>query len=396
VLIHFTGTGNQVTPIRKVIRGGTRIEPILYTQYGQAPNSTWNTTMSFEDIVPSSTGATGNYTALYRRTGAVQNLDYSIPDQVNLNSTTYGTAVSLNSYTIPVDAVQDGVQFNIDAQVEIKFTKPVTNGAQTYSYVTTLYVYKNSTSIGEFPYTAVNVGGSSGESTETIIFSNTSPVILNAGNYDTGDKISMYVKIENYEGYPGGAQVLNSNTSLKISQYPVFSSPVTSSGANSIWGWLNKTTYPYVITSSQTTLVNLYGDSNVKMTNITGSGFNSVVLPWSIKYGDEFKFEGNENFVYQVGKIFAPQDSGSGRVSQTGSIEVHFNNPLPVSASTSAFNLDHFLIRRYVDDASQILIEGFKPLNSNGPYILKPEYITPELDKGVDDFILILKEKGLI
>jgi hypothetical protein len=396
VLVQYAGTGNQATPIRKIIRGGTRIEPILYTQYGQAPNSTWNTTMSFEDIVPASTGATQNYTALYRRTGAAQNLNYDIPDQVNLNSTTYGTAVSLNSYNISLNAVQDGIQFNIDAQVEIKFTKPPTSGSLVYSYTPTLYVYKNSTPIYEVSYTAVNVGGVSSETTETVIFSNTSPVTLNAGTYDTGDKISMYVKIENNEEYPGGAQVLNSNTSLKISQYPIFAAPVTSSGANSIWGWLNKTTYPYVITSSQTTLVNLYGDPNAKMSNIAGSGFNSIILPWSIKYGDEFKFEGNEDFVYQVGKIFSPQDSGSGRVSQTGSIEVHFNNPLPVSASTSAFNLDHFVIRRYVDEASQILIEGFEPVGATGPYILKPEYIAPELDKGIDEYILILTEKGLI
>jgi hypothetical protein len=121
-----------------------------------------------------------------------------------------------------------------------------------------------------------------------------------------------------------------------------------------------------------------------------------VILPWSIKYGDEFKFEGNESYVYQVGKIFAPADSGSGRITQTGSIEVHFNANLPISASSSVFNLDHFAIRRYVDEASQILIEGFKPVGSSGPYILKPEYVTPELNKGVDEFILILTEKGLI
>ena len=130
------------------------------------------------------------------------------------------------------------------------------------------------------------------------------------------------------------------------------------------------------------------------MSDITGSGFNSVILPWSIEYGDKFKFEGNESYVYQVGKVFAPADSGSGRITQTGSIEVHFNATLPVSASN--FNLDHFVIRRYVDEASQILIEGFAPIGSSGPYILKPEYVTPELDKGVDDFILILTERGLI
>jgi hypothetical protein len=212
---------------------------------------------------------------------------------------------------------------------------------------------------------------------------------ISAADLDVNDKIY-------FEIYSEG-DITNIDTpQLKISQYPVFSTPVTSSGANSIWGYPNKSTYPYVITSSNKTLVNLYGDDNVKMSDITGSGFNPIILPWSIKYGDEFKFEGNESFVYQVGKIFAPAESGSGRISQTGSIEVHFGNPLPVSASTSAFNLDHFLIRRYVDEASQILIEGFKPINSTGPYIIKPEYVTPELDKDIDQFILDLTQKGLL
>ena len=76
---------------------------------------------------------------------------------------------------------------------------------------------------------------------------------------------------------------------LQVSQYPSFTQPITSSGANSIWNWGNKTTYPYIITSSQTTLTQLYGDPNAKAKDITGSGFNSIQLPWSIKIVYEFK-----------------------------------------------------------------------------------------------------------
>jgi hypothetical protein len=81
---------------------------------------------------------------------------------------------------------------------------------------------------------------------------------------------------------------------------------------------------------------------------------------------------------------------------QTGSIEVHFNAPLPISASASNFNLDHFLIRRYVDDATTAIIEGFAPAGSTGPYIIKPEFVVPELDKDIDSFILDLTQKGLL
>jgi hypothetical protein len=52
---------SPLDPYRTVIRGGSHLEPILYTQYGNLPNVTFNTTMSFEDIVLSPNGNVGNY-----------------------------------------------------------------------------------------------------------------------------------------------------------------------------------------------------------------------------------------------------------------------------------------------------------------------------------------------
>ena len=383
-----TNAGNP-QQYRNIIRGGTRIEPILYTQYGSAPNAIWNTTMSFEDTIPSNLGVVGNYTALYSRIGN-QILNYSIPEKVLFNGTIYGTPIVGNSYNVPLGAVQDGIDLIINANVNLILDNPATTGGPR-AFDVTLFIYKNSSPIVTTPYTTYNVYPNS-QDTVLYLTSTTLP----AGTFTAGDTISIYVQVDNFEQYPGGATVSVNNTKLKISQYPVYTTPVTSSGYNSIWGWPDKTNYPNVITSSQSTLVNLYGDPNVKMTNITGSGFNPVTLPWSIEYADEFRFEGREDFVYQVGKIFGPGESGSDRITQTGSIEVHFNYNLPVSASSSVFNLDHFLIRRYVDDASLILMEGYKPINSSGPFIVRPEYVVPELNKSVDEFILDLTQKGLI
>jgi hypothetical protein len=382
------GSGEAVQS-RNIIRGGTRIEPILYTQYGQAPSALWNTTMSFTDIIPSNTGAIGNYSALYSRIGD-QILNYSTPEKVLFNGTIFGTSIIGNSYNIPLGAIQDGINLVIDANVNLRLDNPAISGGPR-AFNVTLFVYKNSSIIHTDPYTTYNVYPNS-QDTVLYLTSTTLP----AGTFNSGDTISIYVQVDNFEQYPGGIRVRANDTKFKISQYPIFTQPVTSSGVNSIWNWPNKTTYPNVITSSQTTLVNLYGDPNAKMVDITGSGFNSIALPWSIKYGDEFRFEGREDFVYQVGKIFGPAESGSGRLFQTGSIEVHLSSNLPVSASSSVFNLDHFLIRRYIDDASLILMEGFKPVNASGPYIVRPEYVVPELDKSVDEFILDLTQKGLI
>jgi hypothetical protein len=375
-----TISSGQPQQSRKVLRGGTRIEPVLYTQYGQAPNATWDTTMSFEDIVPSSTGATDDYTALYSYSSTF-NPTLQVWSKVSLDTTIYGTSVSNNEYTIPLNAVTDGVNLIVQAKYDLLI--PGSSGFPIYGRIVkerggNKVYYPDISGIGQY-YT----GGS------PYIDEGINSFNIPSSEIESGDKI--YLEI-----YSEGSLSLITNPKLTISQYPVYTFPVTSSGANSIWGYADKTNYPYVITSSQSTLINIYGDNNVKMSNITGSGFNPVTLPWSIKHGDEFRFEDREDFVYQVGKIFGPADSGSGRLFQTGSIEVHFNAPLPVSASTSVFDLDHFVIRRYVDDASQILMEGFAPIDSQGPYIVRPEFVAPELNKSVDQFILDLTQKGLI
>ncbi len=84
-----------------------------------------------------------------------------------------------------------------------------------------------------------------------------------SSNLNTGDKIFATVTITHYVQIPQFQTLFHSlvGSTLRVSQYPIFTAPVTSSGYNKIWGYGNKTTYPYIITSSNTTLVQLYGNS---------------------------------------------------------------------------------------------------------------------------------------
>jgi hypothetical protein len=392
----------QPTQYRNIIRGGSRIEPILYTQFGNAPNITWDTTMSFEDINLNNFGVVGNYTALYTVTSSTSPFGNLVPfntsTQVSYTNILYGSAFSTgNGYQIPSNAVLDGVTLYLDFEIDYSILDDFSSAVD---YQIEAFVYKNGSllldSLGSpvFIFDTPQFGPYSNPSTTTVYGSiNLTGLQLPSPSLAANDIYTIYIKWN----APTPANFAIQDTSyFKIYQSPISTSPVTSSGYNSIWGYVDTTNYPNVITSSQPVLVNLYGDPNVKMTDIAGSGFNPILLPWSIKYGDEFRFEGKEDFVYQVGKVFAPEDSGSGRLTQTGSIEVHFNYDLPISASSSNFNLDHFLIRRYIDDPAQVIMEGFRPISSSGPYIVRPEYIVPELDKSVDEFILDLTQKGLL
>jgi hypothetical protein len=401
----FISTKNISTspldPYRTVIRGGSHIEPILYTQFGQLPNVTWNTTMSFEDIVLAPSGNIGNYQALYTQNQTNSDMSTGLipPNtitQVTFPIINYGNSFfSGNGYQIPQAAITDGVNLSFTTEINIR-TLGSYEGSSINVY---LYIYKNGSPfiLGDGYEVASSNTFSTPASSPPLPqnFNLTlDPITIPNSSLTVGDIYTVYYMWE---------PVINSVnlklyevSFLQVSQYPIFTLPVTSSGANSIWNWGNKTTYPYIITSSQTTLVELYGNPNVKAKDITGSGFNTIQSPWKINYGDEFKFEGREDWSYMVKNIYAPADSGSGRIFQTGSIEVHFNANLPVSASSSVFNLDHFLIRRYVDDAAQNVITGFRPPNSEGPYLIKPEFVVPELNKSIDKVILDLTQKGLI
>jgi hypothetical protein len=381
--------GDPQWQYRTIVRGGATIQPILYTQSGSAPNAQWNTTMSFEDIAPSDVGAVGNYTALFNKT-TNQTIPNNTETLITFNNTLYGNSYLVSDgYQAPLAAIQDGVNLTFDITLNISsfFTTigiPPTAISQNFE----VFIYSSTPPSTPIFSDVFNVNGFN----NIINFSYT----VNNSQLQNITPYQIYIKFSSTA--PSGYNfVINSTTtSFKTLQYPVYTQPITSSGVNSIWGYLDTTNYPYVITSSQPTLVNLYGDPNVKMSDIIGSGFNPITSPWSIKYGDEFRFEGREDFLYQVGKIFGPSETSPGRISQTGSIEVHFNANLPVSASSSIFNLDHFLIRRYTDEASQIIFEGFKPQGSSGPYIITPEYSSPELNKSIDTYIVDLTQKGLL
>jgi hypothetical protein len=102
---------------RNIIRGGTRIEPILYTQYGHSPAS-WNTTMSFEDITLSFNNLTGNYTALYNVVGPLISIPSNTPTQILYNNALYGNSFLVsNGYQVTTGPIGDGVSLYLDASI---------------------------------------------------------------------------------------------------------------------------------------------------------------------------------------------------------------------------------------------------------------------------------------
>jgi len=402
-----TVSAGQPLQYRNIIRGGTRIEPILYTQIGHSP-ANWNTTMSFTtDFVTSL--AIGNYIAKSSPTASSPIADGTFSG-IDLNNNillgAQASAWTNNYYTINQNIISENVILTIIAQVQAGI-KVNAYGAQNH-YVTFELVQDRAGVISILDTYTKSINNNSYNTTsETwngipIAYKFPSDFILaynlSPQNMQNGDKIYIRGKhLTSTYGLTNGSPtdpsvyINKSNTSISIGQSPAQTNTlVSSSGTNTIWGYPDNTK-SYAITCSNTTLNQFY-NNGFTMNDITGSGFNPITLPWSIEYGDEFRFEGNEISTFMVKKAYNVGETDSNRVSPTGSVEVQFN----ASISTSSINLDHFVIRRYIDDASLILMEGYRPINSSGPYIVRPEYIVPELNKSVDEFILDLTQKGLI
>ena len=414
----------DIDPYRTIIRGGSRIEPILYTQIGSAPTASWVSDIRLEDIVPgNSGGVVRNFRFSFTLLTQTFNVyPYVSPQQNNISL--YGTPTYVGDeadiynvnippltalgYKVTPEAVEDGVGLifeggyitkfkfralltaftpfgNYRPSVNITFSVRLIRKNSSGTTVQTWVVKEGSISRGDF-------FGDDITSTEQLNLSSVTIPPQDVKTDETYHLIFTYTPDQTLDVFEisGGG--------WKMSQYPNATDaiPVGSGGTSLIWGYYNSGSYPYVITSSNPSLVSLYGNPEVKQQDVTGSGFNPVKLPWSIKYADEFRFEGREDLTYQVYRIFGPTENPSERLSNTGSIEVHFNANLPTGSDPSVFNIDHFLIRRYVDDASQIIMEGFKPMNTDGPYIITPEYVTDTLNKSADAFITDLTERGLL
>tara|TARA_R110002020_G_scaffold466227_1_gene688650 strand:+ start:8674 stop:14931 length:6258 start_codon:yes stop_codon:yes gene_type:complete len=408
------GTG-EPTPFRNVIRGGYRIEPVLYTQSGSAPNAQWVSQIGLTDVIPNSGSATGNYLnngSISGSTNLLENNKVTRRLQLNSSSTNSGfintgtfNGLTYSYYQVPSGLIQENVYLTLWINNLTIIWADNSNISQKPSFTLGIILKKNNDTLAVIqrnitPNNSTHQQG--GWSYEV----NHANFVINPSTLSANDEISIELQADltngswlNTGAFPEGISIFPASPgSYKFTQIPL---PTTNipAGNNDIWGFYNTSSHPNIITSSNAvfaTLGDIYGDENAKQIDITGSGFNAVNLPWSIKTGDEFRFEGVEENVFMVKKAFGPNEGSGSRITPIGNIEVQFDKTLPINATINNFNLDHFLIRRYTPDSSQIIIEGFKPTNAVGPYIVKPKYITSELNKGIDDYILNLTNKGLI
>ena len=358
---------------RNIIRGGQRIEPILYNQIGHTPPS-WSNSINLTDNNQIG-GVTGNFQAYLKPSSnyTVGSTSWTTVKMNSIQSSGSSSDLQLVStsyrYEISSAMITEGIDLTIDVNIAVYNPYQVISTA--YARVSK-YDGVNTTTVG-YEIGVNGTGFINPFSTGNIQFSLGIP----NSNLVTGDQ--YFVEISTGIS---GLQYLSSST-WKINQFPIPTSAIPTTG---LWNVLG-TTYPnnlYLYTTSSD-LITYYDNPSVYQEDIAGSGFNTITTPWSLKKGDEFRFEGREDRVWMVDEV---------TVSSFLSIPyllIKTDKPI-----TGSVDLDQFLIRRYVDDPSAIIFEGLKPTTGNSPYLVKPEYVSPSLNKNLDSFITDLTQKGLL
>ena len=126
-------------------------------------------------------------------------------------------------------------------------------------------------------------------------------------------------------------------------------------------------------------LGSVYGQ---KQQNISGSGFFGITNDFTLQVGDEFRFQGTETQTYRI-------------------IEVDETTTPPTFVVDRYVNLtntemDWFLVRRYIDNPANIILEVDKPAGGTSPGILKPQYLSKDAEDNIDTILENLRRDTLI
>jgi hypothetical protein len=122
-----------------------------------------------------------------------------------------------------------------------------------------------------------------------------------------------------------------------------------------------------------------------KQVSLTGSGYNTVTLPFTPMPGDEIRFNNLEAYTYMIYDVKDPKQEPDGQ------LKLIITPALP---SGSSINTNVALIRRYVQDANYVLLEGGKPAGATPGGIIRPKYITTKMTNALNNSGIFTLQAG--
>jgi len=350
---------------KQVLKGGKRVDPVLYNEIYNplTRTSTFTSSIPFQIDVPASV----DYEFIARNTGSYTFVP-TASSQVTYNWTTQSNSTS--GVNASFNLTTDTYTFTSASITDIKFSTKVTLSSPTSSLLDGLFtvrLLKNNNITLEEGLLNLAAGGA------------TSSITLEQedfASFEAGDTVKVVIIPQEVKAVGTIRVNAFNNDYFKSTQLGFNESSITTS---SIWttGSVDSTWL-----TGSTSLARSYGRTPI---NIPDSGFSPLVIPFEIKIGDEIRFEGNESSTRII--LDVVQSDGSSlrgsfigaetgyQVSYAPNLQIQLNAPPP-----SGSNINQFMIRRYTDDAKFILLKGQKPnIGTTSQGYLTPKYQSPAL-----------------
>ncbi|MDB4344524.1 hypothetical protein OAA18_00400 [bacterium] len=196
------------------------------------------------------------------------------------------------------------------------------------------------------------------------------------------DDYRLQITSQNDAGQ-GNLLEIKSTSYLRVSQTPPPSigavGPDTPGGTN-YWTKLGVTTNQFR-TNALTAVL------GQRQQDISGSGFFGITNDFEIQVGDEIRFQGTETQTYKITAIdVATNPSYPGALVYTVDRNITLTNT----------EMNWFLVRRYVDNPANIILEVDKPAGGTSPGILKPQYLSKDAEDNIDTILENLRRDSLI
>ncbi len=357
------GSGMQVLNGNKeILKGGYRVEPILYSQIPNSPFSS-SITLETSSLLPvtdvrNSAIRNSSQTA----TAGASNTLICTTELFDLvNSYNNGTG----AYTVQSATVESGVDLIFKAQL-VLLALGTAGGL--------IDIRIENTTTGELVVQDNRTHFGSGNAPVEHTFNISGTVLSNelvAGH--------VYKVLVDLSGFGPTSATILSGATFETSQIPSATTDALITGSM----WEFSASRQDVLTSTNNTLNRSY--NFLKQEPIPNSGFNNPQFLFTVEPGDQFRFQNDESKVYNIINVIAPDQEPEGKIKLF----------LDRDVSTS-INKDYFLIRRFVDDGSYIIFDENKPAGASGAAFIKPRFTTDILNKDVDQFIQDLKSKNLL
>jgi hypothetical protein len=243
----------------------------------------------------------------------------------------------------------------------------------------TFFIQKNSSGAGW-----VNVSSNIGNVLEPGAVNNITITYTDA-NSSIHDDYRLQITSTN-QGEQGQFVSINTNSYFRVSQSPPPAigsvGPDVGPTNYNYWEKLGNIGTAGAQKFKTKALTPVYGQ---RQKDIDNSGFNPITFDFVLQIGDQIRFQGTEAQTYTITSV-DNAISTPGAIVFTVDRQINLTNP----------EMNWFLVRRYVNDPSYILLSVDKPAGGTSVGVLTPEYFYGGTEEKVNSILKTLTTEQLI